>query len=69
MKINLNILNKLIYDCLNVSRSLALNEIHIELASLIICLINYNLTKTTSTPPLEVKNSIIYIKFNNFVLL
>ena len=69
MKINLDILNKLIYDSLNVSRSLALNEIHIKLASLIICLINCNLTKTTSTPPLEVKNSTMYIKFNNFVLL
>ena len=53
-----------IYICL------AMNEVHIKLASLIICLINYNLTNTSSTPPPELKkDSIMYSKFDTFVYL
>ena len=47
-----------------------MNEVHIKLASLIICLINYNLTNTSSTPPPELKkDSIMYSKFDTFVYL
>ena len=57
----------IIHDSQNVCGTLALNEMHIELASLIICLINYNLTSTSSTPPPEVKkDNIMYSKFNTF---
>ena len=49
---------------------LILKEMHIELATLIICLINDNLTNTSSTPPPEVrKNSTVYSTFNNFLYL
>ena len=59
-----------IHDSQNVCGSLALNEMHIELASLIICLINYNLTNTSSSPPPELKKeSIMYSKFNTIVYL
>ena len=53
----------------NVCVCLTLNEMHIELASSIICLINGNLTNTSSTHPPEVKNNILYSEFNNFVYL
>ena len=46
---------KLINDYQNVCECLKLNEMHIELAYLIICSINYNLTKTSSTPLPEKK--------------
>ena len=39
----------------NICGCLTLNEMHIKLTSLIICLINDNLTKTPSTPPTERK--------------
>ena len=49
---------------------LTLNEMHIELASLIICSINDNLTNTLSIPPPEVrKNGTVYSTFNNFLYL
>ena len=55
LEIILVTLNKLIYNSQNVCEYLALNEMLIKLASLIICSINDNFTNTTSTPPLEVK--------------
>ena len=58
---------KLINDYQNVCECLTLNEMHIELAYLIICSINYNLTKTSSTPLPEKKSTIMYSKFNNFM--
>ena len=42
---------------------------HTELVSLIICSISDNVTNISSTPPSEVKSSIIYNKFDNFVYL
>ena len=49
---------------------LTLNKMLIKLTFLIICLINDNLTNTSSTPPPEVKkNSTVYSAFNNFVYL
>ena len=54
-------MDKLIHDSWNVCECLTLNEMHIQLASLIVCLINYNLTNTLSTPPPEVKKTVLYI--------
>ena len=60
----------IIHDSQNICGNLALNEMHIQLASLIIFLITYNLTNTSSTPPPEVKeDTIMYSKFNTFVYL
>ena len=70
LEIVLDILQKLTFDSQNVCVSLTLNEMHVELASLITCLINGNITNTSSTHPPEVykkQNSIIYSKFNNLV--
>ena len=69
LEIVLDILDKLFHDSLNLCGCLTLNEMHIDLASLIICicLIKCNLTHTSSISPPTVKNSIIYSKFNNFV--
>ena len=69
LEIVLDILHKLIHDSRNVCGCLTLDEMYIELASLITCAINENLTNTSSTLPSEVKNNIIYSKFNNFVYL
>ena len=40
---------------------LTLNRMHIKLASLIICSINNNLTNTSSTPPPEIKKTVLYL--------
>ena len=40
---------------------LTLNEMYIKFTSLIICLINDNLTKMPSTPPPEGKKTVLYI--------
>ena len=61
MEIVLDILDKLINDFQNVCACLTLNEVHIELASLTICLIIGNLTNTSSTHPPEVKKTVLYI--------
>ena len=61
LEIVLGILDKLINDSRNVCGCLTLNEIHIELAYLIIGPINDNLTNTSSTPPPEVKTTVLYI--------
>ena len=64
LEIVTDILGKLIRDSPNVSRCFTLNEIHIKLTSLIICLINDNITNTSSTPPPEVKkNSTLYVAY------
>ena len=55
LKIVLDILDKLIHNFRNVSGCLTLNEMHIKLASLIICSINYNLTNTSSVHLPEVR--------------
>ena len=60
LQIVLDIFDKFIHDSQNVCRYFTLNEMHIKLASLIICLINDNLTNTSSTPPPEVKNKKLY---------
>ena len=62
MEINLDILNKLIYDSRNDCGYLTPNEMHIKLTSLIICLINDNPINTSSTPPPEGrKKTVLYI--------
>ena len=48
-------LDKIIEDSQNVCGCSILNEMQIELASLIICLINNNVTKITSTSSPKVK--------------
>ena len=55
IEIVLNILDKLIYDSRNACGCLTLNEMHIKLASWIICSINDNITNTSSTRLPEVK--------------
>ena len=66
----LDILEKLIDDFQNICGCLTLNEMHIKLKSLIICLIYDKLTNTSLTPPPEwKKNSIVHSTFNNFVYL
>ena len=42
-------------DSRNESVCLTLNEMYIKLTSLLICLVNDNLTNMLSTPPPEVK--------------
>ena len=70
MEIALDILHNLIHDSQNVCECLTLDEMYIELASLIICSINESLNNILSTPYPEVKKqSIIYSKFNKFVYL
>ena len=70
LKIVLDILDKLIQDFQNICGCLTMNEMHIKLTSLIICLINDNLINTSSTPPPEgEKNSTVYSTFNSFVHL
>ena len=61
LEIILVILDKLIGDSQNVCGCLTMNKMLIKLASLIICLINDNLTNTPSTPPPEVKKTVLYI--------
>ena len=61
LEIVLEILEKLIHDSRNVCVCLTLNEIHTELASLIICLINGSLTNTPSTHRPKVIYIYIYI--------
>ena len=61
MEIVLDILNKLIHDSQNICRFMTLNAMHSKLISLIICLINDNLTNTLSTPPPVRKKTILYI--------
>ena len=55
LEIVLDKLDKLIHGFRNICGCLTLNEMHIKLALLITCLINGNLTDTSSTPPPEVK--------------
>ena len=62
MKIILVTLNKLIYDFRNICGCLTLNEMLIKLASLIICSINDNLTKMSSTPNYSEDYEIFAIK-------
>ena len=57
MEIVLTILDKLLHDSQNICRCLTLNAMHIKVTSWIICLINDNLTNTSSTPPPEVKKN------------
>ena len=47
-------IGKIIHDSQNICGCLTLDEMHIELASLITFLIDYILTNTSSTPPPEV---------------
>ena len=61
LEIVLDILNKLIHDSQNICRFMTLNAMHSKLISLIICLINDNLTNTLSTPPPVRKKTILYI--------
>ena len=73
----LDMLHKLNHDSRNVCGCLNLDEMYIELASLIISSINENLTNTSSTSSPEVYIYvyiyiyiyIIYSKFNDFVYL
>ena len=51
--------DKLIHDSQNSCECLTLNEMHIKLASLIICATNDNLTNMSSTLPPEVKIEIV----------
>ena len=75
LEVALDILDKLIHDFRNVAGCLALNEMNIKLASLIICSINDNLSNKSSIPPPEVKkkttkkvkNNTVYSTFNNFM--
>ena len=60
LDIVLDILDKLIHDSRNVCGCLTLNEMHIELVSLIIWLINDKLNNTPLTFPSEVK-TVLYI--------
>ena len=72
-------MDKLIHDSQNVCECLILNEMHIKLASLIICATNDNLTNTSSTLPPKVrkktKHCTVYTTYNfvhlnrNFCLL
>ena len=55
LEIVLGILAKLIPGSQKICGCLILNKMHIELASLIICLINYNLSNNSSVSPTEVK--------------
>ena len=47
LEVVLDILHKFIHDSQNVCACLTLNKTHIKLASLILCLINYDLTNTS----------------------
>ena len=68
MEIVLDKLHKLIRDSENVCGCLTLDEMYIELASLIICSINENLTNTSSATPLkQKKETTLYIV--NLILL
>ena len=60
-KIVLEILGKLIYDFRSACGCLTLNEMRIKLASLTICLTNYNFTNTSSTPPTKLKVTVLFI--------
>ena len=57
LEIALDILGKLNHDSWNVCECLTLNEMHIELTSLIICLINNNLMDTFTWS----KRTVLYI--------
>ena len=61
MEIDLDILEKFIQDSRNDCGCFTPNEMHIKLTSLIIYLIKYNLTNTSSTPPPEEKKTVLYI--------
>ena len=69
----LDMLHKLNHNSRNACGCLNLDEMYIELASLIISSINENLTNTSSTSPPEVYIYVyiyfIYSKFNDFVYL
>ena len=66
----LDIFDKLTHNFQNVSGYLTLNEMNIEMTSLIICLIKYNLINTSSTHiPVATEKSSISNDFNNFVYL
>ena len=59
LEIVLNILEKLIHDSRNVCGCLTLNEIHIELASLIISSIKDSITNISSVEDVLVRLSLI----------
>ena len=54
-------LDKLIHNSRLVCGFLTLNEMHIELTSLIICSVKDNLANMPSTPPPELKKTLLYI--------
>ena len=54
-------LDKLNHDSQNICECLTLNQMHIKLASLIICATNENFTNTSSTLPPEVKKKELHI--------
>ena len=61
LEIFLDILDKLVHASKIICRCFTLNAMHIKLTSLIICLLNGNLTNTSSTPPPEWEKTIVYI--------
>ena len=67
LEIVLDILDKVVLDSQNTSGCLTLTAMHIKLTSLIMFLINNNLTNTSKTPPPEGKNNTVYSTFNNFM--
>ena len=69
MEIVLYILDKLIHDSRNVCGYLTMNKMYIKLASLIICLVNYNFTNTSSTPPSEVKKRCLYVNIYIYIYI
>ena len=62
LEIVLDKFGKLIHDSRNISGCLTLNEMHIKLTALIICLINHIITNTSLTPPPDgKKKTVLYI--------
>ena len=53
LEIVMDILDKVIHDSQNICGFLTRNEMHIKFTSLSICLINDNLTNTSSASPSE----------------
>ena len=65
MEINLDMLDKFIHEFQKSQNCLALNKMHMKLAFLIIFATNDNLTNTSSTPPPEVKKTVLYSRVLN----
>ena len=61
LEVGLGVLSELIDDSQNICGCLTVNEMYMKFKSLIICLINNNLTNTSSTPPTAGKKTLLYI--------